>query len=165
MNDKTSKVFASSKILILWHKTKNCHTAWVPWWQLQVWGQWDREQMPRLWILPLKPAKSEHEPQEEALILEQDGMVGGSPNSVWGRPGAGAAGLVNWPGLPKTPPHSSNSATFPFLCRYFKDSDGRYFGGVYHILEGWGVGRIWHVSGLYLEAFPSQLCSGCWVSG
>lgn len=87
MNNTMSKVLASSKILILWKKTKNHHTALIPWWQLQVWGQWDREQMPRLWIVSLKPANREYEPQEEALILEQDGMVDSSPNSFRSRPG------------------------------------------------------------------------------
>lgn len=86
MNNIMSKVLASSKILILWNNTQNHPTAWVPWWQLQVWGQWDREQMPRLWIVSLQPANSEYEPQEWALILEQDGTVGSSPNSIRSRP-------------------------------------------------------------------------------
>lgn len=88
MNNVIPEGLASSTILILWNKTGRHNTAWIPRWQLQVWGQRDREQMSSLWIVSLKPASSGYETQEWALILEQDGLANSAPNSLGSSPGS-----------------------------------------------------------------------------
>ena len=117
MDKMTSKGLASTKILILWNTVGNHHhSPWIPWWQLQVWGHWYREQMPRLWIASLKPASSEYETREWALILDKDGLADSAPNSLGSGPW-GAAALVSGQasqhhhGAPRLPPALSSPDT------------------------------------------------------
>lgn len=51
------------------------------WWQLQVWSQWDREQMSILWIVSLKPANSKYKTRERALSTEWNNMGHSFPHT------------------------------------------------------------------------------------
>lgn len=85
------------------------------WWQLQVWSQWDREQMSILWIVSLKPANSKYKTREQALSLEWNNMGHSFPHTQASHTGPVGNCPGGWGSLPIVPDFQPQTCVCPFL--------------------------------------------------